>query len=389
MAKKKYADGKRKFKVIKGSRNNKKNSIFYGFSAVAILLIAIIILHFSTPTGIYEQFQNAYALTVDSNDNYMVDPNATVTDFKGVGNAAFLLTNTYFEIFNDSGCNVLYYKHGFANPSMDVAESRILIYDRGGKKYKIFNYSTVLFEGTENNKIISADLSRSGKTAFITTSDAHGSELKVFSKNNKQIFTWNSNNILSAVSFNKNASLVAVSEVYSESGVLSSKIDIINANNGETKFTLDFYGEAISSIIEYSNKIVAASEGKVFIINWKSGEYSSIDTGGIISFLCENNHKQLLLVYSREDKQTFNNINTYTSKFDLRSSFIVNAVLYDIITDKNNIYAVYDNKMNIFNYNGDLLDTVTHEANIQRIAFVGNKILACGTSKISVLKEIR
>ena len=374
-------------KIIKGSRKNKKLSILYGFCAVAILLIAVLIFHLTTPTGIFEKFQNAYALTVDSNDNYMVDPNATVTDFKGVGNAAFLLTNTYFEIFNNSGCNVLYYKHGFANPSMDVAESRVLIYDRGGKKYKLFNYSTVLFEGTENNKIISADLSRGGKTAFITASDAYGSELKVYSKNNKQLFTWNSNNILSAVSFNKSATLVAVSEIYSESGVLSSKIDVIGVNNGKTKFTIDFYGEAISSIIEYSGKIIAASDGKVFIINWKNGEYSTIDTGGIISFLYENNHKQLVLVYSREDKQTFNNINTYNNKFELKSSFVVNAVLYDIITNKNNIYAVYDNKMNIYDYSGNLIDTITHEANIQRIAFVGDKILACGTSKISVLKE--
>lgn len=384
----KNSDSKNKLFVIKGSKKNKKHSVLYGLCAVAILLAIVLILHFSTPTGIYEQFQNAYALTVDSNDNYMVDPNAIVTDFKGVGNAAFLLTNTYFEIFNDSGCNVLYYKHGFANPSMDVAESRVLIYDRGGKKYKIFNYSTVLFEGAESNKIISADLSRSGKTAFLTASDAYGSELKVYNKNNKELFTWHSNNILSAVTFNKSASSVAVSEIYSESGVLSSKINIVSVNKGDTKFTLDFYGEAISSIIEFSGKIVAASEGKVFIINWKNGEYTTIETGGIISFLYENNHNQLVLVYSREDKQTFNNINTYTNKFELKSGFVVNAVLSDIITDKNNIYAVYDNKMNIYNHDGDLLDIITHEANIQRIAFVGNKILACGTSKISVLKEI-
>lgn len=389
MAKVNKEKPRRNLKVIKGKKRSKKNSILYGFAAVAILLVALLVLHLSTPTGVYEQFQNAYALTVDSGDNYMVDPNAIVVDFKGVGSGAFLLTNTYFEIFNNSGNNVLYYKHGFANPSMDVSESRVLVFDRGGKKYKIFNYSSVLLEGTQNNEIISADLSRNGKIAFITSSSAYASELKVYNLNNVELFTWNSNNVLSAVSFNKSASLVAVSGVYSESGLLSSKIDVINAKNGTTKFTLDFYGEVISSIFEYSGKIIAASEGKVYIINWKNGEYTTIDTEGIISFLYENNHNQLVLVYSREDKQTFNNICTYTNKFKLKSSFVVNAVLYDLITDKNSVYAVYDNKMNIYNHSGELLDSISHEANIQRVAFVGNKILACGTSKISILKELR
>lgn len=375
-------------RVIKGKKR-RKNSLIFGFGTVALILVVGLILHLSTPTGIYEQFQNAYALTVDSDDSYMVDPNATVVKFEGKGNAAFLLTNTYFEIFNNSGNNVLYFKHGFANPSMDVAESRILIFDRGAKKYKVFNYSTVLFEGTTHNGIISADIAKNGKLAFITSSDSHASDLKVFNKNNKELFTWNSNHVLTAVAFNKSASLVAVSGVFSEAGVLSSKIDVVDGNNGKQKFSLDFHGEVISSIIEYSGKIIAASEGKVYVINWKTGEYTTLETDGIISFLYVNNSNQLVLVHSRSDMQTFNNISTYNTKFNLKSNFVINAVLYDIITDKNNAYAVYDNKMCVFDNEGNLLDTITHEANIQRIAFVGDKILACGTSKISVLKELK
>lgn len=387
MAKKKVGGKNSNLRVVKGRRKKRKN-LTIGLGIVVVLLVSVLILHLSTPTGIYEQFQNAYALTVDSGDNSMVDPNATVTQFEGQGSAAFLLTNTYFEIFNNVGNNVLYFKHGFANPSMDVSESRVLVYDRGGKKYKIFNYSTVLYEGTAHNNIISADLARNGKQAFITSSKTHAADLVVFDKNNNQLFSWNSNKVLSAVAFNKSASLIAVSALYSESGVLSSKIDVIDGANGTTKFTLDFYGEVISSIIEYSGKIIAASEGKVYVINWRSGEYTTIDTDGVISFLYVNKSNQLVLVHSRKDMQTFNNVNIYNTKLNPVSSFVINAVLYDILADKNNIYAVYDNKMCIYNYSGELINTVTHEANIQRIAFVSDKILACGTSKINVLKEL-
>ena len=373
------------FRIIKGKK--KRLSLIVTLSIILIAVTVVLVFHFSTPTGMYEYIQNNYALTVDSGDNSMVDPNATVEQFEGKSNAAFLLTNTYFEIFNSKGNNVLYFKHGFANPAMDVAEARILVFDRGGKNYKIFNFSTVLFEGSMQNKIISADLARNGKQAFVTLSNAYASELAVFNKDNKQLFVWNSSNILTDVSFNSDASLVAVSGVYTESGTLSSKVCIINASNGNVKHTLDFKGELISSLIEYSGKILAATENRIYVINCKNGEYSHIDLDGTISFIDVNKAGKLMVVYSRQDMQTYNNISIFSKKIELESSIVINAVLADIISDKDNIYAVYDNKMCIYDFDGNLMDTIKNEANVQRIDFVGNEILACGTSKIILLTE--
>ena len=239
------------------------------------------------------------------------------------------------------------------------------------------------------NKIISADLARIGKQAFITISNAYASELIVLNKDNKQLFVWNSSNILTDVTFNASASLVAVSSVYTSSGVLSSKLSVVDSSKGNTRHTLDFYGELISSVINYSGNIIAATENKIYIVDWKSGEYSSIEVDGTISFIDVNKAGKLMLVYSRQDMQTYNNVSTYSKKFKLESSIVVNAVLADIISDKHHIYTVFDNKMCVYDYDGNLLDTVKNEANVQRIAFVKNKILACGTSKIILLEELK
>ncbi len=373
-------------RVIKGKKKKIKNIIIV--SSIALLLsLSIILLEFLTPTGIYEYIQNAYALTVDSSDNNMVDPDATVTNFDSKGDAAFLLTNSYFEIFNKKGNNVLYFKHGFSNPSMDISDSRVLIFDRGGKKYKVFNYSSVLYESTIENNIISADIAKNGKLAFVTSSNSHASQLKVLDKNNKEIFVWNSDKVLSAVTFKKDSSFVAISGLYTESGILSSSLTVIDASKGIPVFSIDFYGEVISSIIEYSNKIIAASDSNIYVVDWKTEEYFSIKTDGIISFLFKDNSNQLVLIYSRRDMQTLNNIIIYNKKFECLTELTVNAVLTDVITDDKNVYTVYDNKMCVYSFNGELIETVTNEANIQRVTFVSNKILACGTSKIIVIKE--
>ncbi len=376
---------KSRFKIIK-SRRHKRRVIL--IAVAAFLAVFLFTFNLLTPTGIIEYVQNNYAVAQDLGDNSMTDPNATVEQFLSNDNAAFLLSSTYFEIFNERGNNVLYFKHGFASPVMETSPARILIYDRGGKKFKIFNYSTILHERSLKNIIYSADISKDGRCAFITDADGYQSELSVYDDKMELIFSWKSiSNLLSAVSFNESGSRVAANEIFSEGGRLSSKVDLFNMNNDSPYTSILFDGEVITSMFNCSGKLIAASESNVHIINWKNGEYSTITTDGIISFLQTDIDGQLMLVYSREDKQTFNNVCIYNDDFEKVTSFVINAVLADIITDEDGVYAVYDNKLCKYDLSGNLTDTIKSIYNIQRVTFIdsGSSFAACGTSKIIII----
>lgn len=373
-----------RFKILK-SRKNRRRAIL--LSVVALICVSLFTFYLITPTGIIEYFQNNYAVSQDLGDSYMVDPNSTVEQFSSNNNAAFLLSSTYFEIFNKRGNNVLYFKHGFSSPVMETSPARVLVYDRGGKKFKVFNYSTVIYERTLKNNIYSADISRDGKCAFVTDSNSHSSELFVYDDDQELIYNWKcSGNLLSSVSFNESGTKVATAEIFTEGGILSSKVNLFNMSDESPSNTILFDGEIITSLFNCSGKLIAASESNVYIMNWKNGEYTTISTDGIISFLSSDIDDQLMIVFSREDKQTYNNICLYNNDFEKVASFTVNAVLADVISDEKGVYAVYDNKLCKYDLQGNLTDTVTSIYNIQRITFIdnGNSFAACGTSKIIV-----
>ena len=112
-----------------------------------------------------------------------------------------------------------------------LTPARILVYDRGGKKFKVFNYSTVIYERTLKNNIYSADISRDGKCAFVTDSNSHSSELFVYDDDQELIYNWKcAGNLLSSVSFNESGTKVATAEIFTEGGILSSKVNLFNAS---------------------------------------------------------------------------------------------------------------------------------------------------------------
>lgn len=379
--------GKSRFTVVRG-RKRRRTVVLS--SVAAAIVIFILIFHICTPTGIIEYIQNSYALTQDNGDNTMTDTNATVAQFQSVGNAVYLLTDSYFEIFNSKGYNVLYFKHGFASPVLEVSSARTVIFDRGGRKYKTFNCASVLYEGTAVGNIISAAMGNNGRYAIASSSSGYAAEVNVYSKNNEVIYTWKSvSNLISAVRFNNSGGKLAVAQLYTEGGILSSKVELFGLDSAQPYCSLSFNGEAVTSLITVSDKLVASSEGKVYLINWKNGEYDTIDTGGVISFLEEDINGRLTVVYSRSDKQTFNNIRVYNEKAEEVFSAEINAVLADIKTDKNGLYAVYDNKLCTYDAEGKLVSSVADESNIQRIAFVngGRTVVGCGTTKIIIFKE--
>ena len=376
---------KRRLNVVRGKS---KKKLIITLSVIAAIVIGLLLFQILSPTGIYETIQNAYALTVDNGDNSFTDPQSEAVSFESTNNAAFLLTTSYFEIFNKKGNNVLYFKHGFSDPIMDTSNARVIVYDRGGKSYKIFNYSAALFEGNTAGNIISADIGRNGSYALITESVGKASELCVYSKNHSLEFKWYSeHNVISSAVLNRWCDRVAVCELFVSSGAISSRIDVMKIGKGEPEFSVDLNNTVITSLTNCFGKIVAASENKIFIINWKNGEYTEIDLDGVISFMEVDNSGNLMLTYARSDKQTFNTVLTLNDDLETVSKTEINAVLSDVRTYDGATYAVFDNTLHIYDAAGTLTEIKKSEYNILKIAYMNrsNGIAACGTGKVFII----
>ncbi|MDO4743372.1 MAG: DUF5711 family protein, partial [bacterium] len=214
------------YKIIKGNKiKNKFKKILYYISCLFIIVV-IICINYMTPTGLVETASNFIAKLGSGYDTAYLQSNKII-DFRNDHGRISVLSDTYLELYNNNSKQMLCYQHGFSTPQLKSSASRILVFDRGGKNFKVFNNSKLLLNESLENTIISADISRSGSIAFVTESTGYLAQVSVYNKGFKNKFTlYSSEKRISDAALNNNGNKIAVCEVLVENGVYSSIVSV-------------------------------------------------------------------------------------------------------------------------------------------------------------------
>lgn len=162
---------------------------------------------------------------------------STVRDAEIVGGALSLLTDTGILAYNKSGGEIKNELHEYGSAAWEIAGNRIFVYDIGGLGLRLDSKSTNAFKKKYDEKIITADYSKSGRFAVITETSRRLCELKVYSKDETEIFKWgSSDNYATALSLSQNGKFVAVAAVNIEGAELSSNIIAFSVADGKELF---------------------------------------------------------------------------------------------------------------------------------------------------------
>ena len=179
----------------------------------------------------------------------------------------FLLNDTVLEVVSGSGAVLMEYTHGISNPGLTVSGNRAAVYSRGGKSFKLFNRTMMLYSGTTQNQIISVAVTQSGKTAFLTAGDVYAAELTVYNRNCERVFTWyGADGFPVGVYSSSYGNDVIVISIKSRDGVLYSAFTRIDVNSEKEKASFELEGLAVkvfpesdSSVIVMDDRIVRCS----------------------------------------------------------------------------------------------------------------------------------
>ncbi|MGN1043435.1 MAG: DUF5711 family protein [Acutalibacteraceae bacterium] len=155
----------------------------------------------------------------------------------------YALSDTSLSIINSKGKIVRKSKHNFSNPCLKISGIRQIIYDIGGKNYKLESFCKTLFEGKTDKKIISCAVSETGSFAIITESVNHLSELTVYNKSHAEKYHYYFSDIyVTDVCLNSFATKAFISGISTENGEITSEI-----------YVLDFTSEIPEHKIKLSN----------------------------------------------------------------------------------------------------------------------------------------
>lgn len=343
------------FEIVKGSRKKKLIVRIVCYSLILAVIITVLVINATTPTGLIEKIQNDYA--AKGNGEFPVNVYAQNADnMVSNGDVALILNNTYLEVYNDNGKLINAFSHGMFNPSIKCSEARFLVFDRNRYSVKIYNYSTELLNKTFDKNVTCADIGRNGTYAVVTTSDTHNNTVSVFNKNNEPVYSWNSaNGYITDVVVADNGKSVAVCLVDAKDGTYVSSVYVLRYDSASPYYKVEY--DTIITSISAVNKSYFLVNGVDFaaVIEWE-GSNREIDFSGVIRHFGVNFKGISAIVCGREDNEQSNSIIIIGEDGSVLSKFDFNSPVSDFSINTGYVMLLSGNSAFVFDHSGNLIN---------------------------------
>ncbi len=378
-------------KVVKGGKLERIRRFRIIGGTVAFVTAICLLLNFILPVGLFENYVNIIA-AIGSGDYPVSVHGSEIYDVASNSSYYFMLTDTKLSAYNNSGKEIISVAHGYANPYLCTSETRALVFDQGGTGLSVYNLKNQTNSLVTEDKIINADISRSGNYAVVTRSDSYASTVTVYDKNSKIVFVWNSAvDIVNSVTVSPNGKCIAVGTVNVENGQYKSKIMMLEFDSANAKFTTDLGGD-VPLLLDSNNWGVSVITEKAYnFIRWNNNERNEIKSEYSIDKYRKSGNR-MILVLNHEGNKNENLIMLLGNKGNKISEFKFEGAITDIIPNGNHIYCLSDNKVFLVDKKGEILRSGACNYGAMRIKILNSNTVAVASNeaieKISIEKEV-
>lgn len=229
-------------------------------------------------------------------------------DFKGaaaMGSNLGVLTDTSFFLYSSAGTQLVWRQHGMNDPQISAAGGRALLYDRGGKQYRVERRFDEPVSANAASPIVSGTMGATGNFALATESNAYLGELIVYDAQGKSIFHWydTAGRILTAA-LSPDGSSVAAIEIGAQNGGISSTVEVFRLDSTKPIAKRQVDGTLLFSIQYNSNgRITAVGDNQALYFDG-SGKQTGSYSYGTRQLACYSNQDgSTVLVFNHYENQ--------------------------------------------------------------------------------------
>lgn len=269
--------------ILNGNKNSRKIKRLSTLISAILIIGTILLVQVFSPTGIPDLVRNSL-LTVGAGTGFPKAVNgSTVKDVYYINGAVSVVTDTYIEIYSESGKDVLSIQHGHTSPEVCVSANRILLYDKYNQNVSVFDFSGLLYSREIEGKISSAFIGRNGTFGVVTQPGDCASCLTVFDKNNKQLFSYKSaSELLGSAAVSDSGKYIAVVGINASGRDFVSKIKTFKSNSNKVLSEAEIKGLVLSVNSFGRGKFVATESDKMYIVSAKNSQITNFTDSEII-----------------------------------------------------------------------------------------------------------
>ena len=306
---------------------------------------------------------------------------------KKFGDTFSLLTDTYLYAYDIYGEQRYAIKHGYSNPHITTNDKRVLLFDKTGFKFALYSNSSLLYQKSLDDKIVSTSLGSDNLCAVVTDSDRYSNILYIYDDGGNWKYTrkFADENVMQ-VSFTGDGEHIIVSTISAlEGDIVTSyyKFSIKSQDNSIWKYSLKNNSLPVGMFSD-RNIVTSVCDNMVISLNVNDGSLR-----GKYQFAGDLEHYSIIpgqTVINYSDISTNRNVvAVLDSNAEPVTSATVNAGASCVYNDENGIYVLDGIRLRI--YDEELMDETDIELGndtYTRFVKIGNRFFLLGYNNIDM-----
>ncbi|MEG1863564.1 MAG: DUF5711 family protein [Oscillospiraceae bacterium] len=377
-------------------RNQRINKKRKNIRTLIILVLTAALVY---ATGIYGaslaffgDFISSSFVLVEIGEGWPVEDDfSAVLQAESMGNSLCLLDQDSYMVYSPTAKQVQRYNHTMQNPVMDCSGNRTVIYDQNQSSLKVLNSHKMLFQQDMDSSIIHATISKSNKVAVTTRSLSYNGEVTVFNYKMEESFVWYcAKNFPVYSSLSDSGKTLAVTTVQTVDGSLNCEIYLIDATQGEEKFSISLQNYPLqlkflndeSLLIAYPDKLVLWD----ITNNVQKAEYS-FEGGRLLGVDYKNPY--IAVSYGSYEQSQGNSVALLSDNLEEKFVDTIDEQLKSMVISQFRIFVLGKSNIYEYNYKGERVGVSAADNSSKKLIHFGGTILlgSNGMTKLEKAKK--
>ena len=328
-------------------------------------------------------------VAVSGNDErfpILINSDSTVS-MDVLGESIVVLSTENVAVYSPEGKMKYSQPHIFSKPGISVNGDKAVVFDRGGTGYMLINEKKIVYEGNDENIIISADYGENGTYALSTKTQGATSTLKVFNKSNKLVFQWNCayENIVS-ISVSDNGKYVGVATFGAQNGDFITNVQYFGVDYSEPLNTQTITG-AVPFELDFTayNTLSLLTDVGVYTINRKDEKYTENLSYYSSEFnSCDiSSNGRYLVCLAKYGSENVYEIHLFKPKGEIKTTIQADFSIKNVKISDKYIFALGDKTISVYNYNGNKVSDISYKGEANGILPTDDFVFIVSLDKIS------
>ena len=326
--------------------------------AVVLLLIIIAAAQFGGVTfSTVGDYISAAVSSIGSGDGYPYSVSGVSVSNIGITNSDLVLVyDDSVKVLDSTAKELSSLSHSFDHPTADLNSGRILLYDLGGKDFRVQSKTRILYEKQLDYIILTGAMGKDGSAVIASRADGAESMLTVYDSRSREVFQWKcSKEHIVSCDISDNGKNYAVSVMGVQNGTVYSKVYIFNKKNTEPTSSFEYTDSAVSSVKFLSNDTLMVMGNNVCEIIENNAVKEKIDVSvNTPSRLFVSDTGTAVLVLSKYSSTTQKIVKVYDKSGAETYSCEIDGIVKSVSSDGRYTAVLTGSSVQIFNRKGEM-----------------------------------